>query len=810
LKERNSGETKTSGNAIISLAGKFGNSEPKKNDDKKTFFSFRKRGWILFVGLVASLFAGYLVTQLYDLQINKYLEYSQTASKMHWKRIKDIPLRGDILDANGNILASTTYEYTVGITPKDILSDNAKVTAEEVAQQMAAILHLDYDFVYESILKTDATYIQLAKKLVKDDVDLLKAYLSDNNLGGVKIDSVPKRYYVYGDLASQVIGFADYNDTTLIGQYGIEAYYNDLLSGQEGYTYVEVDNYSSGALPYSPPTTIEKIDGYNVVLNIDMNIQKIAEEACKEAYEIYDPKEGVTAIVMNPYTGAVYATASIPDFNLNDPRGIPFSMDEFVWNSFTNEEQMNYLMSNVWRNRAISDTYEPGSTFKVLTTAIALEEGLTYEDEMFSDAPIEVSEIDTISCWREHEAGNHGTETLKQAFERSCNPVFVQLAKRIGITKFYEYVRNFGFYNYTGVDLPAEGKGIFHANPDSVDMATLSFGESSTVTPLQLANVYCALVNGGTLMTPQIAKYLTDDNGNIIKEFSPVKVKTIFSELTATRVKEMMKNVVTEGTGSAGYVEGYNVAGKTSTSTIESGEDEGMHVLSFGCYAPSDNPEIVVLVLINKPADKELGSSAATRVAAKIVSETLEYMDVKRKLTEEDYDRLTTKYTMPTVMQLSHKEAKKTLYTAGFTVIDGEDNMTDETLITFQYPSTETILYRSGIVVLYSSATPDEASMKKVIVPDFTGKTISECYREAKEAMVNISITGNPEGVVVSQSPSSGYVDSTSGPDNEVGEAEGEDVSDQTDIADTEETPGDTSRQRIQVAAGTIIILTME
>jgi stage V sporulation protein D (sporulation-specific penicillin-binding protein) len=806
LKERPSGETKASGDAIISLAGKSANLGLKKNEDKHSFFSFRKRGWIIFVGLVATLLAGYLVTQLYDLQINKYLEYSQAASKMHWKRIKDIPLRGDILDANGNILASTTYEYTVGITPKDILSDNSKVTAEAVAQQMADILHIDYSFVYESMLKTDATYIQLAKKIAKQDIDLLKDYLSENKLGGVKIDAVPKRYYVYGDLASQIIGFADHDDTTLVGQYGIEAYYNDLLSGQEGYTYVEVDNYSSGALPYSPPTTIERIDGYNVVLNIDMNIQKIAEEACKEAYDVYNPKEGVTAIVMNPYTGAIYANVSIPDFDLNDPRGIPFSMDELIWESYTNEEQMNYLMSNVWRNRAISDTYEPGSTFKVLTTAIALEEGMTYEDEMFSDKPIEVSEIDTISCWREDEGGNHGTETLRQAFENSCNPIFVQLAARIGLQKFYEYVRNFGFYNYTGVDLPAEGKGIFHANPDSVDLATLSFGESSTVTPLQLANVYCALVNGGTLMTPQVAKYLTDDSGNIIKEFSPVKVKTIFSELTANRVKELMKNVVTEGTGSAGYVEGYNVAGKTSTSTIETGEDKGLHVLSFGCYAPSDNPEIVVLVLINKPEDKELGSSAATRVAAKIVSETLEYMDVKRKLTEKDYERLTTKYTVPTVERLSHKEAKKTLYTAGYTVVDGEDNMTDEDLITFVYPSKETILYRSGIVVLYSSATPDEASMKKVIVPDFTGKNISECYREAQDALVNISIKGNPEGVVVSQSPSSGYVEI----DNETDSGEGEDISDETNATDTAVMPEDSSPERIQVAAGTVIILTME
>lgn len=794
----------------------------ESSEENRSTLSIKKKVWVFLVGIIATIFAVILVAELYELQVVSHDKYALLASQMHWRRIRDVPIRGDILDVNGNVLASTTYEYTIGVTPKDVRSIKGTVTPEEISAKMAEYLHLDPASVLKSLQNIDATYIQLAKKINRADMELLKSFLSENNIGGVKIDPVPKRYYVYSDLAAQVVGYADQSNTTLIGQYGIEAYYNSILSGTEGYTYVEVDNYS-GALPYSPPTTIEKTDGYNVVLNIDLNIQKIAEKACEEAYYAYSPKEGVSAIVMDPYTGAVLAMVSTPDFDLNAPRACPPMMNSFLWESLSEADRMDYLMSSVWRNRAISDTYEPGSTFKVLTTAIALEEGLTYEDELFSDAPIEVSEMHTISCWREHDGGNHGIETLKQAFERSCNPIFVQLAQRIGIKKYYQYVRNFGFYEKTGVDLPAEEKGIFHLNPNIVDLSTLSFGESSTVTPLQLANVYCALVNGGTLMKPQLAKYLTDSYGNIIKEFKPQPMKTIFSELTADRVKAMMKTVVTEGTGTAGYVEGYRVAGKTSTSTIDVGDDKGMHVLSFGCYAPYDNPEIVVLVVINKPEDKELGSSAATKVAARIVADTLDYMDVKRILTSDDYKKMTTKYKFPEVVGMTIKEARRTLYKEGFTVLIGEDNMTDDQTVTFTFPASPSILYRNGTIVLYS--TEQETTVQRqVMVPDFTGKNINECLRLAADSGVNVTIRGNSEGVVISQNPEYGYAVPGNGdeseppvsPDQELADSSSAIDPDDVDVADGGTTDGDEQGnqanvpQRITVPAGTIIELIME
>ena len=719
---------------------------------KESPLTGKRRGWILFIGICITAFCVFLLYSLYDLQINQYEYYSQLASQQHWKRIQDEPVRGDILDANGNTLASTTYVYTVGITPSDLRSLTKKVDTPAITANIASSLGLDIAVVNTAVADTEASYVQLAKNLPKDKIDVFNAYIKANNIGGTKVDAVAKRYYSNGSLASQVLGYANATDGILFGQLGIESEYNSVLTGKEGYTYVEVDNYSGGALPYSPPTTIAAEDGYNVVLNIDQNIQEIAENACKEVNDIYNVIDGVTAIVMNPYTGAVLAMASYPDFDPNNPTAEPGWVDPAAWSTLSNKDQTTFIMSEAWRNRAISDTYEPGSTFKAFTTAIALEEGLTHEDEIFSDAPIAITTVDTISCWKQKTDGiNHGLETLKQAFENSCNPIFVQLALRIRIDKYYEYVHSFGFYNQTGIDLPSEGVGIFHKAPTKVDLATLSFGESSTVTPLQLANAYCALVNGGTLMTPQIAKCLTDKNGNIVKEFQPEAIRTIFSEETANRIRKLMEGVVTEGTGTAGYVEGYNVAGKTSTSTTENGEYAGLHVLSFAGYAPANDPQIVVLVVVNKPADKLVGSSCATKATANIISQTLEYLNTKHVYTDEDYIKLTTKYTVPDVTGKTYKEAKAILYIAGFTVVDGEDNMDKDALITSTFPAKDAALYKNGQVVLYSM-TAAETDMKQVVIPDFTGKDIAECIKEARISGVNIDIEGDSKGTVISQS----------------------------------------------------------
>ncbi len=788
---------------------------------------------LVMVFLALTAFMGYLIKVQFDLQHNKYEEYSHKASSMHWQRIEDIPSRGDILDRNGNILASTTYEYTIGITPADVLKSqkNRKepLTSEQIAEAFHEYIGVDTMQMVEWLAQEDKPYIQIKKNVTSEQKTALTKYMNEHGIGGVKIDSVPKRYYNYGNLAAQVIGFADQRDNTLVGQYGIEAYYDDYLTGTEGYTYAEVDNYNQSALPYSAPTSIESQDGYNVQLTLDMTIQRIAEEACRDAYDEYKPREGVTAIVMNPYTGEIMAMVSMPDFNLNTPRQKPYGISDQEWdelkdvvitegegeNALKLDGRSNYLMRNAWRNRCISDTYEPGSTMKAVTTAIALEEGVAHESDWFDDSPVPITEVDTISCWREKTEGNHGVETLREAFERSCNPIFVELAKRIGIDKYYDYIHNCGFYDVTGVDLPMEAKGIFHEKPTEVDMATLSFGESSTTTPLQLATVYSALVNGGSLMRPHMTSQIVDAQGNIIREIEPEKIRTLFSETTSARVRSLMEDVVNEGTGAAGYVPGYYVAGKTSTSTIEIGEEAGMHVISFGCYAPSYDPEIVVLVVINKPEDKEVGSSAAAKVAARIVEESLEYLGVRRRLSEDEYNRMILEYHVPDVTGMTYKEAKALLKEEDFEVIDGLGSMSDDTIVEHIYYGEHETVLKESTIVLYPRYV-EEAEMGKTIVPNFEGKNVIECIRVSKQYGINIKIEGNVKGTVVSQRLARDPLENPDDPndvepEDMLPEDNPEGVEPEDSQQETSETTSAPNEQEPeQVPYGSVVVLKME
>ena len=721
-------------------------------------------GFTLAIFAMMGLFSLYLIYDLYKTTVSNYDVYARAASNQQWRMMSYEADRGVIYDANNMPVASNTYNYTVVISPKVLMSsdeiEDGTLTRTQLINDMAELLQLTYDDI-DAVLpvdpedpndpRNDVAGMDLVRNLEAELAEPAKTYCTQHDLAGISFLSVPQRYYNYGSLAAQIIGYASNDGVSLRGIYGLEAYYNDILSGTDGYRYSEVDQGTEGVLPYSDAITQPAVNGNNLVLNVDINIQRIAEEVCRSAYIQYAPRDGICAIVMNPYTGAILAMVSLPDYDLNDPYGIPYGMDPIVWNAYSDEEQVDYLLGNVWRNRCISDTYEPGSTFKALTTCIAFEENLTNENEEFSDAPIQVSDIDTISCWlQKQNGGNHGTESLRQAFENSCNPIFVQLAQRIGVNRYYRYVHMFGFYETTGIDLPAEGTGIFHTDPSIIDMSCLSFGESATVTPIQLLNSYCAIVNGGNLMVPHIVHYITDENNNIVDEIEPEVIRTIFSESTCERVRQLMVNVVDEGTGSAGQVPGYYVAGKTSTSTIENGEMAGAHVLSFSCFAPSYDPQIAVLVVLNKPAENSVGSSAAAATAAHIVEGTLRYMGVPRVLTAEDYDQLTTRYWVQPVVGLTATEAASRIGYNGISCVYGTTTMTADTVVGATYPSTDAQLYSSGIVMLYPES--DNIQMLSSTVPNLSGKTAIECMEALRDANLNCYIEGDVMGICVSQS----------------------------------------------------------
>ena len=743
----------------------FDNDSAKKDITSKIKPGVWPKIWIVIVAVVVFLYSFYLVYNLYQTTVTDYDKYARAAADEQWTLVTYSANRGMIYDANMVPLASNTYDYTLICSPKMVTS--TQMNRQQIIEGVVSILGADYEKLDKTIpvdptdktdKRNDVAGCDIMKNISAEKKDEFAKWTKENKIKGFAFVAVPQRYYNYGSLASQVVGYAKNDGVSLNGLYGLEAYYNSVLSGDDGYRYSETDEITGGVLPYSDATTVAVSDGNNIVTNIDISIQRIAEEAAKEAYDKFDPIDGVCAIVMNPYTGAVYAMVSIPNYDCNNPYARPYGVGEEAWNYMKEEDRVKFVMANAWRNRCVSDTYEPGSTFKALTTCMAFEENLAREDELFDDSPMKLSSQHTISCWLQKTANyNHGMETLQSAFENSCNPVFAQLAQRIGITKYYSYVRMLGFYDHTGIDLPAEGKGIFHKNPSRVDMSVLSYGESSTVTPIQLLTSYCAIVNGGDLLVPHIVKYVTDPEGNIVDEIEPEVVRTVFSEDTCKRVRKLMEGVVSDGTGSAGKVAGYAVAGKTSTSTIDVGELKGLHVLSFSCYAPSYDPKIAVLVVINKPRDKSVGSSSAASTAAKIVEGTLSYMGVERRFSQEEYSEMLKEWYVQKVDGMPASQAASRVAVNGLSTLYGTMDMTPETIVDRTYPDYSHTLYKTGVVVLY----PKDVSQEEMLttrVPNMIGMSAIECIEACLKMNLNCKIDKNSDiqGVCVVQSVASG------------------------------------------------------
>ncbi len=724
-----------------------GGTSDKVNSKKRKKIKKSKSSKAIWVATtILLLFSAYLVNVLFNLQVLEYDSHALAATASHYKKIVETPMRGSIYDRNGRELALSTVVENIGITPSDVKSrNNTKISEEDIAKGIAGALSLDVAEVLNKIKQKDKTWIILKKRVEKVESDKLKKFRKDNEIGGISIDPIDKRYYPQGKIAANVIGF---NSPDGMGQLGLEYQYNGQMTGEPGYTYAQTDNYGQAMLPFAVPISLRARNGYNVISTIDIEIQKIIENELKNSIEIYNVAEGGVAIVMDPYTGSVLGMTSSPGFDLSNPTAAPPGQDIKTWDP-TKLENIKYLSKNVWRNRAISDTYEPGSTFKALTAAMAMEEGKYLESEMLSDAPIKIADR-IIGC---SQKGGHGIETAERGFWNSCNPIFVQLANRLGILKYYSYVRGFGFADLTGIDLPGEGKGLFHAAPTQLDMSCLAFGEQSTVTPLSMITSYNVFANGGSLMRPQVVRSLTDSDGNVVKEISPETVRRVVSEETATRIRTLLKGVVLYGTGSKGYVEGYSVGGKTSTSTR--GKMVGDEIIdkkndiSFLSMAPVEQPVITILVVLFAPQEKNARSSLAALTSAKMTSKILEYMSIPRVYTSNDVSVLTKKNPVPNLQGLTFKEARVKLQAAGLNIDDPSGVMGDETKVLFQNPVKDFPLNKGGTIAVYSSAS---ATQPLATVPDIKGKNVNECIRAMTESGINIIIDGDCLGTAISQS----------------------------------------------------------
>ncbi len=656
--------------------------------------------------------------------------------------------RGTIYDRNGKELAISATVDTVWVNPTDI--PYSEPEPEEIAESLSHILNMDEQDILDKITRR-TSYDTLKKKIDRETGDQVRKWVLDNDVHGIYVDEDNKRYYPKGSLASHVIGFTGVDNE---GLEGLEFVLEKYLKGVPGRIVGEVDA-GGHEMPFRTEKRIAPREGFNAVLTIDETIQYFAEKALEVAIFENRIKRGATAIVMDPRNGDILALASKPDFDLNNPFAPPPEMwapegiDLENWEGRTNDE-INVLRETLWRNRVLSDTYEPGSTFKAITTSAGLEEGVVTPDTMTSDYPVEIAGW-KLKCWRYYRP--HGEETFREGVYNSCNPVFVKVAQSLGIERFYQYVRAFGFYDKTGIILPEAGS-IFHKQPKELDMAVASFGQGFQITPMQLITAYCAIANGGTLLRPRIVKELTDSEGNIVKKFEKDEIRNVLSRQTSETVLDILEGVVTEGTGRNAYVKGYRVAGKTGTSETLP-RNSGRYIASFCAIAPADNPRICVLVTLDEPTGfSHMGGVVAAPVAGSIVEDILNYLGIERRYTGRDMEMMRTPVYVPEVRGMTVDEAGKDLREGGLEYkveSAGNNDNTGKAVVMEQTPRPGASIPEKSVVIIYTYKPDDEIMVK---VPDLSEMTIAEATKALADTGLNIRIEGM--GSVVSQKTAPG------------------------------------------------------
>ena len=632
------------------------------------------------------------------IQIVKGSEYSEKATE---QQTRDTPIeaeRGVIYDTNGKELAVSVTCYTIWVRPSDVKAADEdggkKDSAEKVSRTLSEILEMDYDEVKESVTK-EQSIVKIKKGIDKDTADKIR----DAELPGVEIAEDTKRSYPLGAFASHVLGTVTDDNT---GLSGLELQYNTYLSGISG-RWINYTDTTGNRLSYGEERYYQAEDGYSIVTTIDQVIQHYTEKAIAQVQEKTSAKR-VMAIAMDPENGDILAMAQTPEFDLNDPKTPLDPEEQKKLEAMSDEEKVAYW-NKMWRNSLISDVYEPGSTFKLLTTAIALEEDIATMDSTYTCTGSVVVSGERIHCWRS--SNPHGTQNLKQAVGNSCNPVFVQLATEIGIEKFYDYMATFGITGTTGIDFPGEGSAILQDEESAgpVGLATIGFGQGVAVTPIQLITAICSLGNDGQMMKPRLVKELVDSDGNTVETFDEQVVRQVVSKETASAMCDIMQYVVDEGGAGAAAVDGYKVGAKTGTANkvndAGTGYSEDTYSSCIG-MAPMDDPKIAVLVIVDSPKGVRYGSVTAAPGVHQILSDSLRYLNISpdedsQKAADED------KVDVPDLVGENVSEAIGIL--AGDSLsydMDEKAAEKDDFIVTKQYPAAGTRVKKGSKVYLYN------------------------------------------------------------------------------------------------------------
>ncbi len=687
---------------------------------------------LIAVAILLILGFGTDIVRLFYIQVIKGEEYKTEAEVQQLSDTEIAADRGVIYDCNYNVLAESASAWLIYVNPSKIESDSQR---KLISTTLARILKLDEARVYQKISNSEYSYVKIQGKVEYTEKTLVSDFIDENELRGiVNIDPDTKRYYPYSNFASTVLGFTGSEDS---GRAGLELEYNDSLTGVAGRV-ITAKNALDDAMSSNFETTYDAKQGTSLVLTLDKTIQHYLEKGLSQAVADNDAASAY-GIVMEVETGAILAMATLPDYDLNVPTVITDKEILKELDKIKDEEKYdlayNAEIYKMWRNKAVSDTYEPGSVFKVFVAAAALEEGLVTPNYCFNcSGSIKVAD-NVLHC---HKDGGHGNQTLPEGLMNSCNPFFVTLGQKLGSKKFYEYFEAFGFTDETKVDLPAEATPVkdvtYHSleNMGISQVSSSSFGQTFQVSAIQMITGVSAIANGGNLMQPYIVKSMLDEDGNTVYEAEPTVKRSVVSESTSKTVLSMMEKVVSEGTGKNAYVPGYRVAGKTGTS--EKLTVEGEYIASFVGCAPADDPKIAVLIVIDEPQGYVHGGGAiAAPVAGRVIEETLKYLNIDPVYSAKELSQLNG--ITPDVNSMSVDKAKATLQNKGFKARVVGDGKT----VLSQYPLKGQNISLDGVVILY---TEKETSNSTSTVPDLRGLSISSANERAVNAGFNIKISG--------------------------------------------------------------------
>lgn len=669
--------------------------------------------------------------RIFYISVVKGDEYSAKAESQQISDSEIPAKRGSILDCEGNVLAQSATTWDIFLDPSNITDSKRDL----IVDGLSDILDLDDEQKNELREKSqeNTMYVVVAEQVENDIKEEISAFRAENKVANcIGTEQNTKRYYPYGQFASSVLGFTGDDNQ---GLYGLELYYDEELKGTNG-RIVTVKDAQKNNLPTDYETSVDAVDGNSLVLTINQNIQYTLEKNLKATMNEYQCK-GAYGVVMNCKTGGVLAMSSMPDFDCNEPYTLTYEKNINDIEKITDKEEKKSTEStavqNQWNNFVVSGTYEPGSVFKTFMASAALEEDVVDLNTTYNcTGSIQVEDY-RMNC---HYHPGHGLQTFAQGLANSCNPFFITVGQKLGVHNYFKYFESFGFTEKTGIDLPGEASPQYYKENQYgiVELSSASFGQSNNLTPIQVCTGLCAIANGGTLVKPYIVDHIVDSNGNTVKKTDTTTVRRVISEETSEQVRTMMKGVVDNGTGKNGYVAGYRVGGKTGTSTklAESTDGKNKYIVSFGAIAPSDDPEIAMLIIIEEPNEDLGGGALCAPIAAQVTETCMQELNVEPVYDDEEATQLPI--DTPNLIGNTLSTAKSTLDSSSLkykVVGDGDTVVRQSPIFSSKIPTGAT-------VILYT----EKVERNTVKVPDFKGMSVSEANRVAAEYDLNIEATG--------------------------------------------------------------------